>query len=138
MILSIWIGKGRSTLIYLDTHVLVWIYSGFVEKISVHAKRLINEHPIFISPMVALELNYLFEINRITVESDAIISELALKTNLKICDRPFQDVVLKACGMAWTRDPFDRMIVGQAALSESILITKDEYILRHYPLARWE
>ena len=119
-------------MIYLDTHVLVWIYSGFVEKISVHAKRLINEHPIFISPMVALELNYLFEINRITVESDAIISELALKTNLKICDRPFQDVVLKACGMAWTRDPFDRIIVANAAMDNNYLITKDQTILKNY------
>ncbi len=125
-------------MIYLDTHVLVWIYAGLVEKICEPVKSMINENQVFISPMVALELNYLYEINRITVDGGAIISELTRKMDLKICDRPFQDVVMKACGITWTRDPFDRIITGQAALTDTILITKDEHILRHYPMARWE
>jgi PIN domain nuclease of toxin-antitoxin system len=39
--------------------------------------------------------------------------------------------------LSWTRDPFDRLVVSQAALADSILITRDRLILEHYPKAVW-
>ena len=39
--------------------------------------------------------------------------------------------------MTWTRDPFDRVIVANAALNGNILISKDQNILEHYIHARW-
>src|SRR6266446_4317453 len=36
-----------------------------------------------------------------------------------------------------TRDPFDRIIVGQAALQQRTLVTKDCAMRDHYPYALW-
>jgi PIN domain nuclease of toxin-antitoxin system len=37
----------------------------------------------------------------------------------------------------WTRDPFDRIIVAQATLKHSPLITKDETLRKHYKHCIW-
>ena len=49
-------------MIYIDTHIAVWLYAGEVEKFSDHAKDLLNDNDILISPIVRLELQYLHEI----------------------------------------------------------------------------
>ncbi len=38
---------------------------------------------------------------------------------------------------SWTRDPFDRLIVGHAAVDDELLLSKDRKILENYPFARW-
>ena len=38
---------------------------------------------------------------------------------------------------SWTGDPFDRIIVAQAALRRASLITKDADIRAHYDRALW-
>jgi len=53
-------------LIYLDTHIVVWLYAGLSDRFSDLAKSLIDSHDLYISPMVRLELKYLNEIGRIT------------------------------------------------------------------------
>ncbi len=124
-------------MIYLDTHVAVWLFAGLVEKISEPARRLINEQDLFISPIVRLELQYLFEIERITRRSDDIVSDLVDSIGLQICDKPFDRIVHEALKGSWTRDPFDRLIVANAALENTILLSKDERILAHYHHAKW-
>ena len=42
-----------------------------------------------------------------------------------------------AKSLDWTRDPFDRLIVGQARASRLGLITKDRQIRRHFDGAFW-
>jgi len=124
-------------LIYLDTHVVVWLYTGQVEKLSGQAKELINENDIYISEIVRLELQYLHEIKRITDKSDEILSDLSNRVGLKVCDKSFNSIVGKALELSWTRDPFDRMIVANATLNGSILVTRDQSILRNYEKAKW-
>ncbi len=63
----------RQILIYLDTHIVVWLYAGLTAKLSDCAKHLINENELYISPIVRLELQYLYEIGRITEKSDDIV-----------------------------------------------------------------
>ena len=124
-------------MIYLDTHVVVWLYSGQVEKLSGQAKTLINEHEVYVSPIVRLELQYLYEIQRITHESNEIISDLSNRIGLKICDKSFNSIINRTLNSVWTRDPFDRMIVANAALNNNILITRDQNILENYENAVW-
>ncbi|MCP4673353.1 MAG: type II toxin-antitoxin system VapC family toxin [Desulfobacula sp.] len=124
-------------MIYLDTHVLVWLYAGDLKKISKPAQRLINKNEIYICPIVRLELQYLFEIGRITIESKEIIIDLSGRIGLKICDKNFNIIVSGALDLSWTRDPFDRIIVANAALNNNILLTKDQNILKNYENARW-
>ena len=44
--------------VYLDTHVVVWLFSGEIDKISNKAVEIIEESELFISPIVALELDF--------------------------------------------------------------------------------
>lgn len=87
--------------------------------------------------MVLLELQYLFEIGRLTVPPGTIIDTIGRAARLRICDVPFADVVSAALQETWTRDPFDRVIVAHARLREMALITKDRMIREQYEQAIW-
>lgn len=125
-------------MIYLDTHIVVWLYSGLTEKFTALPRSLLNDHDLYISPMVRLELQYLYEIERVSVPADTIILDLGDRLGLKICEKDFHRVVDYGLGLSWTRDPFDRLIVAQAAISENILLTKDIKLLKHYAQAQWD
>ena len=125
-------------LIYLDTHVIVWLYAGTVDKFTPLAKELINQHELYISPVVRLELQYLFEIQRISDDSAQIVAELAQRIDLRVCEKNFDAIVMQALTVSWTRDPFDRLIVAHAALHQNILLSKDHNIRQNYPFAKWE
>ncbi|MDY6862845.1 MAG: PIN domain-containing protein [Thermodesulfobacteriota bacterium] len=124
-------------MIYLDTHVVVWLYAGKVEKLSEQAKGLINDHEVFVSPVVRLELQYLFEIQRIADEANEIVFDLSDRIGLKICEKSFNTIVSGALDFSWTRDPFDRIIVANAAVNRNVLVTKDQNILKNYGKAMW-
>ncbi len=55
--------RARQTVVYLDTHVIVWLYAGEIERFSSKAKQIIETHPLYFSPLVEVELKYLHEIN---------------------------------------------------------------------------
>lgn len=124
-------------MIYLDTHVIVWLYAGLVDRFSPTARQLINDNELRISPIVRLELQYLAEIQRLATGADLIVADLSQRVGLTRCDRPFDEVVGHSMTLTWTRDPFDRLIVAQAGLHGDVLISKDARILTHYPYARW-
>jgi len=124
-------------LIYLDTHVVLWLFSGLIERFNENAKILINKNDLFASPVVSLELQYLFEINRITKSARTILADLGKRVGLRTCDRNFHDVIDLAVKLSWTHDPFDRIIVANALLGKNILITKDQTILNNYDHASW-
>ena len=124
-------------MIYLDTHVVVWLYAGKVNMLSEHAAELINSHEIIISPVVRLELEYLFEIQRITDKANEVISDLSDRIGLKICEKNFNTIISRALNFRWTRDPFDCIIVANAAVNQNILVTKDQSILENYEKAMW-
>jgi PIN domain nuclease of toxin-antitoxin system len=124
--------------IYLDTHVVAWLYAGRHDLLSKRVRDLIRESDLLISPMVRLELQYLYETQRVTLPADSVIEDLTRSIGLKLCPQAFSRIVDKAVTLAWTRDPFDQIIVAQAALGKSPLATKDETIHSHYPRAVWE
>jgi PIN domain nuclease of toxin-antitoxin system len=123
--------------IYLDTHVVAWLYAGRVDLLSPRAAKLINSEELRISPMVILELEYLREIGRLMVGGNSVVQGLSAQLGLRICDLTFPAVIESGLDQHWTRDPFDRVIVGHAALAASVLLTKDQTIRRHYRQARW-
>jgi PIN domain nuclease of toxin-antitoxin system len=117
--------------------VVVWLYAGLTEKLSDLAQELINDQEIYISVIVRLELQYLYEIQRITDKSDLIISDLSHRIGLKLCNLNFNLIISQAFKITWTRDPFDRIITANASLNNKILITKDQNILNNYHKANW-
>ncbi|MBE9217001.1 PIN domain-containing protein [Plectonema cf. radiosum LEGE 06105] len=124
-------------MIYLDTHVVAWLHSGLTDKLTDLAKTLINDNEVYISAIVRLELQYLYEIKRITDEPDVIISNLSEEIGLKICNKNFNDIICVTLTITWTRDPFDRIITANALLNNNILLSKDQNILNNYLYARW-
>ena len=126
-----------ASVIYLDTHVVAWLFAGEHRRLSVAGRRAVEEHDLLVSPAVVLELQYLFETKRTTTAGTAVIDDLAARIGLAVCDLPFPRVAREAVSQNWTRDPFDRMIVAQAAIRGTALLTKDRVIRRRYPPAFW-
>ena len=125
-------------MIYLDTHVILWLYLRKGEGLSGRAQQLIEYEPIIlISPIILLELDYLHEIGRTTLDSAHVFNYLHQRIDLQVCQKSFIDVVRKASQLSWTRDPFDRIITAQSAIDRNTLITKDEVIQEHYEYAVW-
>ena len=124
-------------LVYLDTHVVVWLYSGETVLLPSSVLRLLSDSPLMISPVVLLELQYLYEIEKIKVGPEKIFKELEKTIGLKLCRLDFQKVIMESLKQSWTRDPFDRLITAHAIVVHAALITRDESILKHYPKAVW-
>ncbi len=126
-----------AALIYLDTHVVAWLFAGRLELLPAAVRRLLDTSELMISPAVELELEYLFEIQRTVKPGREVVAALNREIGLKICDLPFPQVIAAAIQQSWTRDPFDRLLVGQAAVRPAPLLTKDDAIRRHYSQAIW-
>ena len=124
-------------MIYLDTHAVVWLYAGLADKFNAPVRVLMNEQDIAISPIVRLELQFLHEIQRVAEDADMIVADLANRIGLAIGNMDFNAIISQALEISWTRDPFDRIIVANASLDNSILVSKDQNILSHYPFAKW-
>lgn len=124
-------------MIYLDTHVVVWLYAGDTDRLSVPAREHIESDALLVSPIVQLELTYLKELGRITADSALILETLEQSIGLGLCHQPFLRVVVESIGQHWTRDPFDRLIVAQARVSGAKLITKDRTIRENYAHSVW-
>lgn len=124
-------------MIFLDTHIIVWLYAGLIKKLSSHAVEAIDNNEIIISQIVRLELQYLFEIGRLTVTADEIIDELIPLIGLKVSKTLPKNAFDNAIDQGWTRDVFDRLIVAEAHASGAMLVTKDRKILEHYERAVW-
>ena len=122
---------------YLDTHVVIWLYAGQVAKLSATARGQIDQDDLLISPTVLLKLQYLKEIGRLKTSSSKILSALEKDIGLRACDLAFSEVVEAALDLRWVRDPFDRLIVGQAKANDAPLVTKDEKVLANYKRAIW-
>ncbi len=87
--------------------------------------------------MGVFELEILFELGRVRDDSATVISSLNREIGLVVCDTPFIDVLDRARTFAWTRDPFDRLIVANAMADGARLLTADETILANFKDAVW-
>lgn len=124
--------------LYLDTHILVWLYQDGAARLTPLGARAINgAEQLLISPMVELELTYLYESSRINCSALTILDSLRRDIGLETCKQPFAAVVGEALTLDWTRDPFDRIIVAQAAHRAAPLLTADQNIREHYSAAIW-
>jgi PIN domain nuclease of toxin-antitoxin system len=123
--------------VYLDTHVLVWLFSGDMDNFSPKAIDLIENRELLVSPMVLLELEYLHEIGRLNYNSNEIVSFLKESIGIKISSIPFEKIALESIKHAWTRDPFDRIIVANASYEDKELLTRDRKITQYYKKSVW-
>ncbi|MGH3826114.1 MAG: type II toxin-antitoxin system VapC family toxin [Pseudonocardiaceae bacterium] len=123
---------------HLDTHVVAWLFEGHTHQLPAVVRRRLDSEPLVISPIVELELAYLHEIGRTSQPPGVALKELGAAVGLTVSDAPFGAVVDAAIGLAWTRDPFDRLIAAQALTEKETLLTKNERIREHVELAVWD
>jgi PIN domain nuclease of toxin-antitoxin system len=127
-----------ASLIYLDTHVAIWLYALGRGSLSLDAASLIaSSDDVRLSPMVRLELQYLFEIGRVTQPAAIVVDALQAAVGVTVCGASFAEVARRAESNGWTRDPFDRLIVAHAALHDAPLVTKDQSLHAHYSECVW-
>lgn len=124
-------------MISLDTHVVVWLHAGEISLFPRKVRQKLDKESLVICPVVFLELEYLYEIDRITFPADTVINDLATDIGLEVCGKPFLPSLRESLKHKWTRDPFDRMIVAHAEANNLELITKDKSILAHCHRAFW-
>lgn len=123
--------------IRLDTHVVVWLFTGETQLLSADAIHAIEQQELVISPMVQLELSYLHEIGRLTIGGADLIADLQRRIGLRRSDLPLEALVNTAATLTWTRNPFDRLIVADALVAGTALLTKDRTIHEQTTIARW-
>jgi PIN domain nuclease of toxin-antitoxin system len=126
-----------ASLTHLDTHVVAWLFAGRADLLSARARTEIEGGDLVISPVVVLELQSLWETKRTTEPASVVVDDLASRIGLGLSQAPFPAVARKAVDLAWTRDPFDRLLVAQAALDGARLVTKDRVIRNHYAASVW-
>lgn len=124
-------------MIYLDTHVLVYLAAGETNRIGAAGRKAIDRDQVLASAAAVLELEFLHELGRVKPTASKLISLLAADIGLRVCDLPFRTVVDHALAEGWTRDPFDRLIVANAKAAGAVLVTKDQRIREHYSRAIW-
>lgn len=130
--------REKSLIAFLDTHIVCWLYAGQVDLLSQPAIEAIEQRHLYISPIVLLELTYLREIGRINRSALEVVQALQQDIGLQVQEIALSAMVFQAQSLSWTRDPFDRMIVAQAAMHEYGLITKDRLIKEHYLNVIWD
>jgi PIN domain nuclease of toxin-antitoxin system len=129
--------RRKKPMIFLDTHIVVWLFAGIEKKLSKIAIQQIESNELLISHMVRLELQYLFEIKRITETPETIMTSLNQSIGLKVSEMKTERVFTRAIEYCWTRDVFDRLITAEADVADLLLITKDKNIQANYKKAIW-
>jgi len=123
---------------YLDTQVMIWLCEKQLNRLTPHATAAIEEADLLISPIVLLELEYLYEIKKIMQPPQALLSQLQEQIALRLCEHSFSLVIQTALFEGWTRDPFDRLIVAYAKSNGyAPLVTSDRDIRKHYSRSVW-
>ena len=117
---------------------MIWLCQKQLDKLTGPAAAAIEESELLVSPMVLLELEYLYEIKRILQPPQALLSQLETQIGLRLCNHSFPAIVQTALLETWTRDPFDRVIVAHARSNGySPLVTSDDRIRANYPRTVW-
>lgn len=123
---------------YLDTNVVAWLAQGNLTRIGQKARSVLEQADLLISPIVLIELEYLYEVSRIRLSSRDVQLKIEHEIGVRVCDLPFPLVANVVIDEKWTRDPFDRIIVAQAkANGLASLVSADEEIGKHYPRTVW-
>ncbi len=119
--------------IHLDTHIAARLANA--DRKLRRIGPLLETEDVRISPFVVLELQCLVELGRLSESTHDQLSFLRETFEVEIELSGMEQVGEAALALSWTRDPFDRLIVGHAAAVGAQLLTFDETILQFCPLA---
>jgi PIN domain nuclease of toxin-antitoxin system len=111
--------------ILLDTNAVIWLHRGH-PRVSALADRAAR---LYASPATILELQYLLEAGRIRLTRGAALDQVIHDDRWVLDDPASVTWFEKAAEIAFTRDPFDRLIVAHARVRRWRLATGDRALL---------
>ncbi len=112
-------------MILLDTNAVIWLLANHVR-----AKPLLKgARELVASPAALLEVAFLTELGRIRLA--VTLSDLREDARFRVDDPSGAEWFARAEELAFTRDPFDRLIVANALLRKATLATGDRRLLEH-------
>jgi PIN domain nuclease of toxin-antitoxin system len=123
---------------HIDTHIAVWLHTGAAKRLPPRVRRKLESYRLLISPVVQMELQLLHEVKRIKAPGHEVVQDIEARMGAIVQDASFARIVGFAAKIDWTRDPFDRMLVAHAKADDVRLLTKDDTIRKHFPLATWD
>lgn len=124
-------GGPAESVILLDTNAVIWL-----EQRHKRARPLAAlTQELYVSPASLLELQFLHEAGRIRLPK-AGAQTLADDQHWQVDDPPAAAWFAEAGDLAWTRDPFDRLIVGHARVRGWRLATGDTALLSRLPASK--
>jgi PIN domain nuclease of toxin-antitoxin system len=99
---------------YLDTQAAVWLAQRDFKRIRLRAKEQIPYSCLWISPLVAVEMEFLLEIGRMVMGEVEVRLVLHADFGISLCDLDLTAIMKAALTDKWTRGPFDRPMVAHA------------------------
>ena len=137
VVVAAWSGRCfqeavRTVSVLLDTHFLVWLV--------LESKRLTEfpwlgrYRPWGVSPVSFLEIQFLAEVGRLSVQNPDFTNTVMADTRFIVDDIPSVALVRHALQVDWTRDPFDRLLVAHSLARDIPLCTTDRLIRLHHRL----
>ena len=123
-------------MVFLDTHVALWLFAE-PGRIPRATQEWIDENELFLSPMVRLEMSFLYEIGRLKEDPTAILGILERDLGAQVETAGWIRATEIATHLSWTRDPFDRLIVAHALAYGADLCSRDSAIRDNYSHAVW-
>lgn len=123
--------------LFLDTHVLVWLFERKKSPFSKNALDLLNQSDLYFPSISFLEINFLKESGKSNFDAENLLDDLLSNINLAFAHSNSLEQSKIAGTLSWTRDPFDRMIVAEAVLNKAKLLTKDRLILKNFNDSTW-
>jgi PIN domain nuclease of toxin-antitoxin system len=130
-------GRTKQTqIVFIDTHIALWLAENNQSKFSqieiATLEDSYKENRLYIPIIVKLELEYLFEVGKSTMNAGKVLSRLERKAGIKTHHSSYLDVINEANKIKWTRDVFDRLIVAESITYDALLITRDKKICQNY------
>ena len=114
----------------LDTHFLLWIALD-VARLS-EFPWLDRYEPWGVSPVSFLEVEFLAEVGKLEVEMEAFTAAVLNDPRFLVDDMPFLQLIQQALPLAWTRDPFDRLLAAHSAARRVPLCSLDRAIREYH------
>jgi PIN domain nuclease of toxin-antitoxin system len=88
------------TVIHLDTHVVVWLYLGLLERFPAAVTQRLENADLVISPVVSLELQHLHEIGRLKPNAATVTKDLEQRIGLDFSKASFNKVIEAATALS--------------------------------------
>lgn len=119
-------------MIFIDTHIAVWLLQAKTQKISKSTLTILNERDIYLPHFAMLELEYLYAIKRTKLDANTSFNLLSESIGLKVSIIEAEQLIKESITLKETRDVFDRMIVSEAQFFKAELVTTDKKIRMYY------